>query len=192
MSTRKDRVSLAVARDVAEELANVADSSGMTQYALANELLRLGLELIKSGYSPAQVRELAYFYRIMTELEIVPIPGRVLDKLISDVYRVDKETILKVWCDAGKMLAGYIKAVFRDLEAVKSFVPYLAKIVPAKKFDVKIQQDEVQIDIVGIGYSLESVEANAAAARCLLEEFEYKVQEVITAPGILHIIAKRQ
>lgn len=77
MSTRKDRVSLAVARDVAEELANVADSSGMTQYALANELLRLGLELIKSGYSPAQVRELAYFYRIMTELEIVPIPGRV-------------------------------------------------------------------------------------------------------------------
>jgi hypothetical protein len=56
MSSRQTRVNIAVAKDVAEELAKVAEERGMTQFALASELLRLGLELVKSGYNTQQVR----------------------------------------------------------------------------------------------------------------------------------------
>jgi hypothetical protein len=189
MSSRQTRVNIAVAKDVAEELAKVAEERGMTQFALASELLRLGLELVKSGYNTQQVRELLMFYRIMTELEIVPIPGRLLDKMITDMYRINSQVMEQLWCEAGKMLAGYIKALSGDLSGVVSLVPYLARILPAKRFEVKVTENNIVIDVVGIGYGIESVQVNAVAARCLLEEFGYKVEKVVTVPGVLKMEA---
>jgi hypothetical protein len=191
MSSRQTRVNIAVAKDVAEELAKVAEERGMTQFALASELLRLGLELVKSGYNNQQVRELLMFYKIMTELEIVPIPGRLLDKMITDMYRINSQVMEQLWCDAGKMLASYIKALFGDLKNTAPMVPYLAKILPSKRFDVNVTENSVVMDVVGIGYGIESVQVNAVAARCLLEEFGYKVEKVIIAPGVLKIEASK-
>jgi len=189
VASRRPRINIAVAKEVAEELARVAEERGMTQFALASELLALGLELVKNGYSTQQVRELLVFYRVMSELEIVPIPGRLLDKMITDMYKIDKKAMEQLWCEAGKMLAGYIKALFGDLKTATSLVPYLAKMLPSKRFDINITEDKAVIDIVGIGYGIESVQVNAAAARCLLEEFGYKVEKAITAPGVLKIEA---
>ncbi|MCI4465378.1 MAG: hypothetical protein JHC22_06285 [Thermoproteus sp.] len=81
------------------------------------------------------------------------------------------------------MLAGYIKVLFGDLSGVASLVPYLARILPSKRFEVKVVENNAVMDIVGMGYGIESVQVNAVAARCLLEELGYKVEKVITAPG---------
>ena len=191
MSSRQTRVNIAVAKDVAEELAEVAEERGMTQFALASELLRLGLELVKSGYDTRQVRELLMFYRVMTDLEIVPIPGRLLDKMIADMYSINSQVMEQLWCDAGKMLAGYIKALFGDLKDVAPMVPYLARLLPSRRFDVKVAENSVVLDVVGIGYGIESVQVNAVAARCLLEEFGYGVEKTIIAPGVLKIEASK-
>lgn len=188
---KKERINIAVARDVAEELASLAESSGMTQFALASELLRMGIDLVKSGYTPAQVRDLVEFYRIMTELEIVPIPGRLLDRLITEMYRLNKDAVLNAWCEAGKALAGYIRALFGDLSAAVHLLPLLSKIVPVKRFDVRVTDREAAIEIVGLGYSIESVEANAAAAKCLLEELGYKITEQVVALGVVKIVGSR-
>jgi hypothetical protein len=189
MSARQARANIAVSKNVADELSKVAEERGMTQFALASELLKLGLELVKNGYDSQQVRELLTFYKIMSELEIVPIPGRLLDKMITDMYRINSQVMEQLWCEAGKMLAGYIKALFGDLSGVVSLVPYLARILPAKRFEVKVTENNVVIDVVGIGYGIESVQVNAVAARCLLEEFGYKVEKVVTVPGVLKMEA---
>jgi hypothetical protein len=131
------------------------------------------------------------FYRIMTELEIVPIPGRLLDKMVTDMYSINSQVMEQLWCEAGKMLAGYIKALFGDLKDVAPMVPYLARILPSKRFDVNVTENSVVMDVVGIGYGIESVQVNAVAARCLLEEFGYKVEKVIIAPGVLKIEASK-
>jgi len=189
MSARQARANIAVSKDVADELAKVAEERGMTQFALASELLKLGLELVENGYDLQQVRELLTFYKIMSELEIVPIPGRLLDKMITDMYRINSQVMEQLWCEAGKMLAGYIKALFGDLSGVVSLVPYLARILPAKRFEVKVTENNVVIDVVGIGYGIESVQVNAVAARCMLEQFGYKVEKVVTVPGVLKMEA---
>jgi hypothetical protein len=189
MSARQARANIAVSKDVANELSKVAEERGMTQFALASELLKLGLELVKNGYDSQQVRELLTFYKIMSELEIVPIPGRLLDKMITDMYKINSQVMEQLWCEAGKMLAGYIKALFGDLSGVVSLMPYLARILPAKRFEVKVTENNVVIDVVGIGYGIESVQVNAVAARCLLEEFGYKVEKVVTVPGVLKMEA---
>lgn len=189
MSAKQARANIAVSKDVADELSKVAEERGMTQFALASELLKLGLELVKNGYDSQQVRELLTFYKIMSELEIVPIPGRLLDKMITDMYKINSQVMEQLWCEAGKMLAGYIKALFGDLSGVVSLMPYLARILPAKRFEVKVTENNVVIDVVGIGYGIESVQVNAVAARCLLEEFGYKVEKVVTVPGVLKMEA---
>lgn len=191
MSVRRDRANIAIAKDLADRLAETAERLGMTQFALANEMVSLGLDLLGMGYSLGQVRELVRFYKLMTELEIVPVPGRLLDRIIAEEMKISRETAMAVWCDAGKMLASYIRAVFGDIRNVVSFVPYLAKIVPSKRFEVKVEGDKVVVDVIGLGYSVEAVEVNAEAARCLLSEFGYRVEGVVKGPGILHMEAVR-
>jgi hypothetical protein len=107
------------------------------------------------------------------------------------MYRINSQVMEQLWCDAGKMLAGYIKALFGDLKDVAPMVPYLARILPSKRFDVNVTEKSVVIDVVGIGYGIESVQVNAVAARCLLEEFGYRVEKVIIAPGVLKIEASK-
>ena len=51
-------------------------------------------------------------------------------------------------------------------------------------------ENNAVIDVVGMGYGIESVPVNAAA-RCLLGEFGYEVERVITAPGVLKMEASR-
>ena len=147
---KKDRVNIAVAKDVAERLAAVV------------------------------------------ELEVVPVPGRLLDKMVADMYKESPEVVEKAWCEAGKMLASYIKAIYGGLDSALSLVPYFSKVIPAKRFEVKASGGELVVDAVGVGYGVEGVKATAAGARCLLEDLGYEVKEVITAPGILRIRAVKK
>ncbi len=185
-------MNIAVSKEVAETLADVAEQLGMTQFALANQILGMGLELVKQGYSASQIREMAQFYRVVTELEMVPVPGRVLDRMIVEIYRANPEVVERAWCEGGRMMAGYIKAVFGGLEGAVGLASYIAKAVPARRFDVKAEGDEFHMDVIGVGYSLESVEATAAAVKCLLKELGYEIREMATAPGILRVHAVRQ
>jgi len=189
---KKDRVNIAVAKEVADMLANTAEELGMTQYALANQILAVGLDLIRQGYSIAQIKEIARFYKVMTELESVPVPGRLLDRMIVEMYKENPDAVARAWCDAGKMLATYIKAVLGDLEKAVELAPYVARVVPAKRFDVKAKDGEFTMDTIGVGYSLESVQTTAKAVQCLLEELNYEVKEVLTAPGILRVKAVKK
>jgi hypothetical protein len=192
MSMKKDRVNIAVAKDIADVLANTAEELGMTQYALANQILSVGLELVRQGYSVAQIKEIAQFYRVMTELESVPVPGRLLDRMIVEMYKENPDVVTRAWCDAGRMLATYIKAVFGDLEKAVELAPYVARVVSAKRFEIKAKDGEFAMDTIGVGYSLESVQATAKAVECLLEELNYEVKELVTGPGILRVRAVKK
>jgi len=186
---KKDRFNIAVAKEVAEVFTNTAEGLGMTQYALANQILAVGLDLIRQGYSVAQIREIAQFYRVMTEVESVPVPGRVLDRMIVEMYKENPGAVTRAWCDAGKMLAAYIKAVIGDLEKAVELAPCVARVVPARRFEVKAKDGEFAMDTIGVGYSLESVQVTAKAVQCLLGELNCEVEEIITAPGILRVKA---
>ncbi|MEM3995778.1 MAG: hypothetical protein QXP31_01815 [Pyrobaculum sp.] len=189
---KKDRVNIAVAKDIAEQLASTAEELGMTQFALANQILGIGLELIRQGYSVTQIRDIALFYKVMTELETVPIPGRLLDRMVVEMFKESKDAVLKSWCEAGRMLASYIKAVFGSLEQAAQLTPYLTRVVPAKRFEVKAEGGDFTLDAIGVGYSIENVEATARAVVCLLEEMGYEVKDIITAPGILRVQASKR
>ena len=125
----------------------------------------------------------------MTEVESGPVPGRVLDRMIVEMYMENPDAVTRAWCDAGKMLAAYIKAVFGDLEKAVELAPYVARMVPAKRFEVKAKDGEFTTDTIGVRYGPESVQATGKAVQCLLEDVNYEVEEIITAPGILRVEA---
>jgi hypothetical protein len=125
----------------------------------------------------------------MTEVESVPVPGRILDGMIVEMYKENPDAVTLAWCDAGKMLAAYVKAVFGGLEKAVELAPYAARVVPARRSEVKAKDGEFTMDAIGVGYGLESVQATGKAVRCLLEDLNYEVEEVITAPGILRVKA---
>ncbi len=69
-------------------------------------------------------------------------------------------------------------------------IPNTRGLCRSRRFEVKVAENNAVIDVVGMGYGIESVPVNAAA-RCLLEEFGYEVERVITAPGVLKMEASR-
>ncbi|MBP1450006.1 MAG: hypothetical protein JZD41_08440 [Thermoproteus sp.] len=188
--SRKDRVNIAVAVDVAQRLARVSDSTGVTQFALANDLLTLGLDMMDEGYNISQMRELARFWRVCLDVEAVPVPAKLLDRLITKFYSQHGKELEELWCEAGRSLAAYFKAMAGGgLREAMSLLPYLVKMLPARRFDVRLEDGAAILCIVGVGYSKETVLVNAAGARCFFEAFGFKVVELEAEPGILFMKA---
>ncbi|MEL9990888.1 MAG: hypothetical protein QXP98_10215 [Thermoproteus sp.] len=188
--SRRDRVNIAVSIEVAQRLAKASESTGMTQYALANDIMSLGLDLLEEGYNLQQMRNLARFWRVCLDIEAVPVPASLLDKLITRLYSEHSDLFKELWCEAGRTLAAYFKATSTSgvKEAVQ-LMQYLGKILPAKRFEARQEDGVVTFSVVGVGYSRETIEVNAAAVRCFFESLGYKVAEVDIESGVLYVRA---
>lgn len=185
--SRKDRINIAVAADVAQQLSETADSIGMTQFALANDILSAGLDLVKEGFSAAQIKDLVRFWRVCLDVEAVPVPGKMLDKLISSFYKQHSRELEELWCEAGRTLAAYFKALFagRGLKDAVELMKYLGKMLPARRFEARLEGEDVVLSVIGVGYTKETVLVNAAAAKCFFESFGYKITQLEVEAGIL-------
>jgi hypothetical protein len=188
--SRRDRVNIAVSVDVAQRLAAVSDASGMTQYALANDLISLGLDLMEQGYNVQQMRGLAKFWRICLDIEAVPVPAPLLDKLITRLYGEHGDFLKELWCEAGRTLAAYLKATSAaEAREIAQLMGHLGRMLPAKRFEARQDDGAVVFSVVGVGYSRETIEVNAAAVRCFFEALGYKISEMGVEPGVLYVKA---
>lgn len=188
--SKRDRVNIAISTEVAQRLANISDSTGMTQYALANDLLSLGLDLLEQGYNIQQMRELAKLWRICLDVEAVPVPAALLDRLITKIYGEMESLLKELWCETGRVLAAYLKATSTaGTGEVVSLMQYLGKMLPAKRTEARQEDGSVVFSVVGVGYSRETIEVNASAVRCFFESLGFKIAQIDVEPGVLYVKA---
>ena len=188
--SKRDRVNIAISTEVAQRLANISDSTGMTQYALANDLLSLGLDLLEQGYNIQQMRELAKLWRICLDVEAVPVPAALLDRLITKIYGEMGSLLKELWCETGRVLAAYLKATSTaGTGEVVSLMQYLGKMLPAKRTEARQEDGSVVFSVVGVGYSRETIEVNASAVRCFFESLGFKIAQIDVEPGVLYVKA---
>ncbi len=188
--SKRDRVNIAISTEVAQRLANISDSTGMTQYALANDLLSLGLDLLEQGYNIQQMRELAKLWRICLDVEAVPVPAALLDRLITKIYGEMGGLLKELWCETGRVLAAYLKATSTaGTGEVVSLMQYLGKMLPAKRTEARQEDGSVVFSVVGVGYSRETIEVNASAVRCFFESLGFKIAQIDVEPGVLYVKA---
>src|SRR5438132_14288160 len=94
------RTNIAVDDAVADALSTEAKSANKTVYSLANEVLGDVLKVLREGGEASEICSSWRFLRILKDLDSIPIPGDLLEKMIKKLYE-DKEWILNAWFEEG-------------------------------------------------------------------------------------------
>ena len=102
------RTNISIDEEVAASLSDEATKENKTIYALSNESLKAILNICRSGGRPEDAYTTWMFTRILRDLDTVPTPGDLVEKLLRKLYEVDKEWLLHTWFEEGQRIGAYL------------------------------------------------------------------------------------
>jgi hypothetical protein len=197
------RTNIAVEQSVADELGIEATKANKTQYALANESLLAVIEILKQGGNSKQFYHAWKFAAMMKEIDCVPLPGEMLEKMIKRMHQTDKDWLLKTWFEEGSRLGEYLKMSALTPEELRSAVDEFQLLLPVHKVEFRKigeissnnkpgselsdsrAQDHFVIRAVGVGQSMESTSCAEQFLRGVLSSYSLKILDMRVSQGII-------
>lgn len=172
------RTNIAVEDDIAGALADEASKENKTVYALANEAMKAVLRVCDEGGKPDDVYVSWFFVRILRDLDSVPIPGDLLEKMVKALYAADSDSLLKYWFEEGVRTGAYLHLSSPKIEGLSSEVRALsqANLLPVKRVEIRGEEDnKVVIRVIGAGLSMESTKCAEAFIKGIVSAYSLKV-----------------
>src|SRR5437870_5786981 len=102
------RTNISVDEVVSKALSDEATREKKSQYGLANEILESSLKMCAEGGSPKEIYPSWKFLRLSKEIDTVPLPGSLVEKMVRKLYASDREWLLQGWFDEGKRVGAYL------------------------------------------------------------------------------------
>jgi len=186
------RTNISVADEVADELSAEAMKRNKTLYAFANESLTAVISVCKLSGEPSEVLSAWKLGRILKEVDAVPIPGDLTEKLLKKLYETDSDWLLKSWAAEGRRIGSYLQMGYQDLSSLSRDAVDFQKLLPFKRVEVRSLDDasgraRLLLRIVGAGLSSESTACAEQFARGIAESYLWTVRTVKMAEGILEL-----
>jgi len=103
------RVNIAADSDVLEELEQEAKRKGYTLFAITNLALKAVAEILKEGGDSETLMSLVEYYKIVKDLEIVPVTVWYLENLIKIAHESDQNKVAEICETTGVQIASYLK-----------------------------------------------------------------------------------
>ena len=190
-----ERKTIAVNKEIAEKLADLAKDEGMTLFSLINEILEgeIYAHEQKLGHSSKIIKK---FQNLMIAKDIgmsfIPV------KLLNLVHKhglasEGRDEILQEYYNYGKWLAQYSKIRFpgKELETITAVSKNLFwqktefQIIKRPK---KENPNELEIRLFGQQLELEYIECIVSIYEGIFSQFDYKTLKKNISEGIAHII----
>jgi hypothetical protein len=151
------RTNISIDEEIAASLSDEATRENKTMYAFSNESLRVILNICRSGGRPEDVYTSWMFTRILKDLDTVPTPGDLVEKLLRKLYEADKQWLLQTWFDEGQRIGAYLRLSsprMQDLSVEAKEVSKLG-LLPVKRLELEHDggEDEFIVRVVGAGLS---------------------------------------
>jgi hypothetical protein len=195
------RTNIAVDLSVADELSIEANKANKTVYALSNESLLAVIEILKQGGNPKQLYQAWKFVSMMKEIDCVPLPGEMVEKLIKRLHGSDKEWLLKTWFEEGERLGEYLRMSALTPEELVTAVDEFQLLLPVHKVEFrkvddggKLESDlagnsqsQFVIHAIGVGQSIESTSCAEQFLRGVLSSYSLKVMEMRVSQGMIEV-----
>ncbi len=189
------RTNISIDQEVAASLADEATRENKTMYALSNESLKAVLSICRSGGRPEDVYMSWMFTRILKDLDTVPTPGDLVEKLLIRLYEIDKTWLLRTWYDEGLRLGAYLRMSsprFQDLSAEAREVSKLG-LLPVKRLEMEsVDDDELTVRVVGAGLSEASTSCADQLLKGILSTYSLHVISAKMAEGIIELRVSRK
>src|SRR5205814_718285 len=98
-----------------------------------NQVLGEVLKVLREG---GEIYSSWRFLRILKDLDSIPIPGDLLEKMIKKLYE-NKEWILNAWLEEGARLGKYLKLFAPTVNDLVAEVRTLGYLLPLKRLQIE-------------------------------------------------------
>ncbi|MGH9918885.1 MAG: hypothetical protein ACRD6W_08470 [Nitrososphaerales archaeon] len=182
------RTNISIDEEVAASLSDEATRENKTMYALSNESLKVMLDICRSGGRPEEVYTSWMFTRILKDLDTVPTPGDLVEKLLRKLYEVDKVWLLRTWFEEGQRIGAYLRLsspMMQDLSDEAKGVSKLG-LLPVKRLEIVDEgESEFTVRVVGAGLSEESTSCADQLFKGIVSAYSLRVVSSKMSEGII-------
>lgn len=165
------RLNISLTNEMAKRIQDSADEDGKTISSLITESVDLYLHLKKMGLSRNQLMKLMKFLEVIKSVDAVPVPSLLLDTTLNLALTSSEEKIFDVWCETGRIAGELIKSIVPDITQLSNEFKDYATFTPLSKLELKADGKEVELILMGTGYSMGSAKVTASALRCFLQVY---------------------
>jgi hypothetical protein len=182
------RTNISIDEEVAASLSDEATRENKTMYALSNESLKVMLNICRSGGRPEDVYTSWMFTRILKELDTVPTPGDLVEKLLKKLYEADKDWLLRTWFEEGQRIGAYLRLSSPSMQDLSDEAKDISKLglLPVKRLELETDgETEFTIRVVGAGLSEESTSCAEQLFRGIISSYSLHVVSSKMSEGII-------
>jgi hypothetical protein len=184
------RTNISIDEEVAASLSDEAAKENKTIYALSNESLKAILNICRNGGRPEEVFLSWMFTRILRDLDTVPTPGDLIEKLLKKLYESDKEWLLRTWFEEGQRIGAYLRLSTPRMLDLSEEAKGISKIglLPVKRLDMENEGDDgFTVRVVGAGLSEESTSCADQLIKGIISAYSLHVVSSKMSEGIIEL-----
>ncbi len=191
MDTEIKRTTLAVRKDVAERLSELARERKSSIYALATSILEQGIQVVRESGSDSVISNLWRVYKILRDADAVVLPSYFMDALIKELYNHDKKKLFSLFSQLGRDVGLLMKTYVSSFEELVSLAALFSYFFPLKRIEIRdLGKDGMEISVVGVGESIETTEAVTVAAKEMLSVFGIEVVSQTVSRGMMKLVVR--
>ncbi|MCS7094834.1 MAG: hypothetical protein NZ988_03370 [Thaumarchaeota archaeon] len=182
------RTTIAVRKDLLDQLSALAKERKMSVYALSNSILEQAIEVIRESESDRVIVSLWRVHKILKDFDAVVVPSHFMDKLIVELYRLDKEKILAAFAQLGRDIGTLARDYARTFEELISLSTLFVYFFPLKRIELKeVGNDLKEVTMVGVGGTIEATEAVYETLREILGSYGVTIVNHTISRGLIKV-----
>jgi len=186
------RTNIAIDDDVADLLSAEAMKRNKTLYAFANESLMAVVSVCRLSGEPSEVLPSWKMGRMLKDVDAVPLPGDLVEKVIKKLFGTDKDWLLKTWFAEGQRIGSYLRMGYQDLPNLAQAAVEFQGLLPLRRLefrniDMAESKGQIAVRAIGAGLSSEATACAEQFIRGVVDAYAWTAKSSRTAEGIIEI-----
>ena len=187
------RTNISVDEVISKSLSNEATRENKSQYGLANEILESGLKMCAEGGNPKEIYSSWRFLRLSKEIDTVPLPGSLVEKMVKELYSSNRDWLLQSWFDEGKRVGAYLRMLSERIDQLSGVVGEFQNFLPVKRIEFgRIDEggrSGIFVRAIGAGLSTESTTCAERFISGIVSSYSLRVTGSSISEGIIEVRA---
>ncbi len=181
------RLNVSLTNEMAKKIQDSAEEDGKTISSIITESVDLYLHLKEIGLSRSQLIRLTKFIEVTKSIDAVPVPSLLLDETLNVALSVSDKKVMEAWCESGRIAGELIKSLVPDIKKLSEEFKEYSAFTPLTRMEIKSDDNEVELFLMGTGYSMGSARVTVAAIRCFLGVFGVKNMKESISEGFVKV-----
>ncbi|MBI3859091.1 MAG: hypothetical protein HY296_02465 [Thaumarchaeota archaeon] len=184
------RTNISISDETADKLSEEAMKRNKTLYAFANESIEAVVSVCRLSGEPAEIPPAWKMGRMLKDLDAVPLPGDLLEKLIKKLFAHDREWLLSTWEGEGDRIGKYLQMGYQDMSQLSEAVVEFQGLLPMKRVEVRSidspeAKGKMSVRAVGAGLSAESTACAEHFMRGIIASYSWTVKQSRISEGMI-------